>query len=208
MISQLSNFPIATSIATEFPAYTDFLIEEKVVHLQYEERVGDHLVFKCSDENSGHKYAVKFVEKPYPIEVHDFAHSIGFAPKIVHFSFCVPRHWVIVMEWCEGKILQEKDIPRLTEQAKTFLTIFHENNYVHGDFRSDNWYVGVNGNLVIMDYDWSGLLGQAMYPPFMNPQVCWPSGADTGKLITPDHDLYWWTKIAAGDLNSWTLDIL
>ena len=46
--------------------------------------------------------------------------------------------------------------------------------------------------LFIIDFDWSGKIGEQWYPFFMNhEEIRWPEGAKDNELITSDHDLYW-----------------
>ncbi len=46
--------------------------------------------------------------------------------------------------------------------------------------------------VVLVDFDWAGIDGIDVYPPFMNPDINWPEGASTGKPLHHEHDLYWW----------------
>jgi hypothetical protein len=39
-----------------------------------------------------------------------------------------------------------------------------------------------------IDFDWAGVEGVQRYPPFMSDAVLWPPGAETGQLISQEHD--------------------
>jgi hypothetical protein len=202
MISKLATFKSCSIPATEFPGFTHIRDERSAMHLKYIERVSDKLLYKARDVNSGIELAVKFVEKPYPCDVHNFAHSIGYAPKLFYCIKCPPNYWMIVMEWYDVRPINMNDIFCVQSHAKSFLTQLHDRKFVHGDFRANNLLIDANGRLVVLDFDWSGAIGKVVYPPFMNPNVTWPIGAETGNPILPEHDFYWFYRIVSGNLNS------
>jgi len=45
--------------------------------------------------------------------------------------------------------------------------------------------------VILIDFDWSGINGKDSYPCDMNPEVEWPDGASTGKILSFAHDDYW-----------------
>ena len=57
--------------------------------------------------------------------------------------------------------------------------------FAHGDLRENNifWDSG-SGRVVLIDFDWSGEDGIDLYPPFMNPTISWPTGAETNPFST------------------------
>lgn len=68
--------------------------------------------------------------------------------------------------------------------------------FVHGDLRESNLKVNINtGKLVLLDFDWAGKVGIDVYPPFMNPIIPWPAGAETGKCLEYAHDEDWMARI-------------
>ncbi|CAG8677502.1 6638_t:CDS:1, partial [Ambispora gerdemannii] len=43
----------------------------------------------------------------------------------------------------------------------------------------------------LIDFEWSGKAGSACYSHFMNHKnIQWPDGAEDGKLVTKNHDLF------------------
>ena len=62
----------------------------------------------------------------------------------------------------------------------------HREGFVHGDLWSPNVLIGPGGMVKIIDYDWAGRDGKAMYLPFRN----WHPDAKLGELIRPDHDIF------------------
>ena len=43
----------------------------------------------------------------------------------------------------------------------------------------------------MLDFDWAGVAGRDVYPPFMNPDIDWPNGAEAGKSLQFEHDVEW-----------------
>ncbi|PKK59266.1 hypothetical protein RhiirC2_646780, partial [Rhizophagus irregularis] len=73
--------------------------------------------------------------------------------------------------------------------------ILHDNNFVHGDLREGNILVCRNSerkcgfDVKLVDFEWSGLNGEACYSHFMNHiGIHWPDGAEDGKKVTMGHD--------------------
>lgn len=78
------------------------------------------------------------------------------------------------------------------KQLDTCLASLHEAGYVHGDVRDVNILVKKFGKpgVMLVDFDWSGKIGEAVYPPNVNTIDVWrPDGAEDGREITVDHDL-------------------
>ena len=78
---------------------------------------------------------------------------------------------------------------------------------VHADLRSTNILVKVDGQcqvamaegkpvLSIIDFDWSGLVDEARYPPFLNPRIPWPTETKGYAKVGQDDDRTllnsWW----------------
>jgi len=197
-LHEIESFPRAS----EFPGFTTLRLDDQKVELEYKMRVGNHLLFKAHDISSGLAFAVKFVERPYPSEAHRCAHRIGFAPKLFDCFRCPPNHWAVVMEWADVTPLGKENYAAMVPQARDFLKQFHANQFVHGDFRPNNLAIGKEDRLVVLDFDWAGTCGEVTYPPFMNPEIAWPPGADSGRIIPPEHDFYWCDRIASGIMGS------
>ncbi len=41
---------------------------------------------------------------------------------------------------------------------------------------------------MLIDFDWSGVAGTAIYPTYLNPDLQRPDGVQSGKRIEPNHD--------------------
>ena len=62
----------------------------------------------------------------------------------------------------------------------------------HGDMRLPNVAVLFENNqwhVRFLDFDWAGVAGEDMYPPFMNPKIGWPAGAQPSAVMLASHDV-------------------
>jgi hypothetical protein len=63
-------------------------------------------------------------------------------------------------------------------------------NSVHGDVRDANVMVKKDrSGWKLVDFDWSGKIGQVRYPMNVNHELRRPEGANDGNLILADHDI-------------------
>ena len=64
--------------------------------------------------------------------------------------------------------------------------------FVHGDVRDVNIMVRKDGKLefMLVDFDWSGIIGEARYPININKVDLWRTeDVSDGQLIKSDHDI-------------------
>ncbi len=89
----------------------------------------------------------------------------------------------------------EKEI--VHQQCRAALVLLHQENFVHGDFRTCNILVfRENGamapRIALIDFDWSEKEGIASYPFFLNrADIIWPAHAHPRGKIQKEHDLAW-----------------
>ncbi len=77
-------------------------------------------------------------------------------------------------------------------QLDNVTTSLHMAGFCHGDLRAPNILVRARAKVCVLDFEWSGRLGTATYPFFMNhEEIAWPEGAQDGKLIAKEHDKFW-----------------
>jgi serine/threonine protein kinase len=98
--------------------------------------------------------------------------------------------YVVVMSYegrihANGPLKDEQHIEQLREAARTL----HDGNYVHGDLRGPNVLITEEGPKII-DFDWSGEVGTARYPPdiLVDADHGWHHGVSRGGLIAKEHD--------------------
>ena len=99
--------------------------------------------------------------------------------------------WLLVC--CDyGTISSLAQDKKLSIQKKAVESVkkMHNQGFVHGDMRLSNLMVGPNDSVKIIDFDWSGKVGEAVYPPLLNPEIDWHPDVKAGAKILPTHDLY------------------
>jgi len=87
--------------------------------------------------------------------------------------------------------MNTESIPRLGEKIRSMITKLHGSGMVHGDIREMNILVNDKNEIMLIDYDWTGIQGQVVYPRNINmdPILRWPSGVGSGLRILPEHDM-------------------
>ena len=54
----------------------------------------------------------------------------------------------------------------------------------------------VPAQVYLIDFEWTGKVGEANYPLFMNcSDIKWPPGASDNQPITVEHDVYWMNQL-------------
>jgi hypothetical protein len=166
---------------------------------------------------------VKFVYKysgTYGKATHEFLHELGLAPRLYSVMDLHPGLVMVVMEhlgfregvggWVEldafeGKLGDMADPVRNGLEA--IIGHLQAQQMVHADLRPKNVMVKVDEQhrivisgsepfLSLVDFDWTGIVGEACYPPFLNPRIHWPEGAEAYKKVGRDDDRNllnnWW----------------
>ncbi len=101
---------------------------------------------------------------------------------------------MVVMEKLALRALNPNDRndAEIKAQINIIIQELQDKHYVHGDFRDSNIMFDTEKNrVVVLDFDWAGIEGIHVYPPFMNPEITWPEGACTGQPLCNAHDCYW-----------------
>jgi len=74
-----------------------------------------------------------------------------------------------------------------------FLSDLHQEGWVHGDIRDSNIMVKKSSpfeTFQLVDFDWSGRIGEARYPLDVNTtSVKRPDAVAGGELIKAEHDI-------------------
>ena len=106
---------------------------------------------------------------------------------------------MVVMKYVHGETIDKKyqlcgvpePVRKTVHEAVKFL---HQKQFVHGDIRCPNIIIedgdGEEDNRVrLLDFDWSGSVGEVRYPLHLSKEITWPKGVEDYMLILPDHDL-------------------
>jgi RIO-like serine/threonine protein kinase len=85
---------------------------------------------------------------------------------------------------------KRKDDDVLEEKISLALTKLHQHHMVHGDVRDTNIMVK-DDEIMLIDFDWAGVLGQVKYPRMVNKakELGRPADVEDGELIVAAHDL-------------------
>jgi len=136
------------------------------------------------------KIVVKFTRK-YGKELHEFCANQNYSPKLLAYER-LPGDWIgIAIEFVasachffESKLIQECGRQWLEEMDEMVAAI-HGAGYVHGDLRPPNFVVD-GKKLLLIDFDWGGNKGDAMFPDIELQRIIRIDRNDT--MITKAHD--------------------
>lgn len=164
---------------------------------------------------------IKFVER-YGVEPHDILASEGMAPKLLYCGLLDGKTDVrngesrargsigtgglyvgpirmVVMDYIEGTTLDETP-PHPPEGTRTrigqAIKTLHDRKFVFGDLRGPNVMIS-DTKVYLIDFDWSGKVGEACYPLQLSTRVKWPEDPEILELepILPEHDLFMLDKL-------------
>lgn len=141
------------------------------------------------------KICIKFVRQ-YSKAAHEKCASMGIAPKLRGFEDIGAGWTMVIMDALdeEYKPLDTLALPAMDrrEEIRTRLTELHQAHFVHGDIRDVNIMVRKDGKrgFMLVDFDWSGAIGEARYPMHVNKMTLWrPDDVEDGKPIKSEHDM-------------------
>ncbi|KAK7015406.1 hypothetical protein R3P38DRAFT_2786894 [Favolaschia claudopus] len=141
------------------------------------------------------KYAKRYCEA-----AHALASRMGFAPTFIAVQR-VEDWWMVVMEDVGDDYTTLADFKEkgyaveahILDAVREALSSLHGAGYVHGDIRDVNVLVRSGTwdgrpQIFLVDWDWSGPVGQVRYPTTLNSAVIRPEGAVAGAMIEVSHD--------------------
>ena len=143
---------------------------------------------------------VKFTDQ-YGKGVHELLASHNMAPALFDVRYETGLVMVVMEYLTETRMWtdQDKSNKRLIEQVTSVMSLLKTNSIVHGDLRSPNVHVKAD-RLYILDFDWAGPAGEAVYPDMLNESEEWPKSASIRAKITHNHDKFMLEKLC-GSLN-------
>ena len=178
------------------PTFSTFLHDGAEYQLKYIRRLvpyNDKVVFLAAATRTGTEGAegdivvVKFA-KTYGKEAHALLeqHDPPLAPRL---WYCEPVKqlgglWMVVMDHVENcGALDEGG----KDSVKKAIDVLHAQGLVFGDLRLPNVLISKNGPMLV-DFDWSGKEGTAVYPASINMGIHWPEGVRGGAPLRASHD--------------------
>ena len=177
-----------------FPYVDRVCIGKVEARLTYTSRLeGGFHVFRGNVEPGSLDVVIKFARR-YSRACHEECHRLRIAPRLLACEPLSGGWYVVVMEWLPNyktlHSLSGKLTQRLTDAVNTAVQQLHRAGFVHGDLRGPNVMVGRDNSIAFIDFDWAGTVGEAVYPPLMNPEVRWHGDAKPGGEILPEHDMH------------------
>lgn len=113
------------------------------------------------------------------------------APRL-YAETVMPGGWIcVVMEFIADArhFVAKQGGPAAVDLTRA-VSALHESDFVHGDLREQNILVR-DDRVFILDFDWSGTVGQLTYPPFMNHvDVTWADDAGYLMPLKKSHDTH------------------
>ncbi len=163
---------------------------------------------------------VKFCER-YGEDAHRTLANVGLAPRLHYCSKVVGDVFMVVMDFVNGRdaynVFKHRNLPRtVLDDVKRALGKLHDERLVYGDLRRPNIMLVEEAKSrddddsedenayewrgLLIDFDWSGRVGVAKYPPTLNTsgEIKWAKGVEPATEIKPKHDLDMLEKIIHG----------
>jgi len=186
------NLPNTNSIDFPYPChYVDETGER--VSFTYDRRLDDSkLLFLATASAKGPRLFIKFTRQ-YGKDAHRVCSDARVAPHL-YDVVSLPGDWfMVVMENLDPDTFDHVsgcDLD-LETKVRNAVGILHDHGFVHGDLRDCNMICTMDGErrVLLLDFDWAGKPGEALYPMSLNRQtVRRPVGACGGQTIRTEHD--------------------
>jgi hypothetical protein len=193
----------------------------------------DRFLAEIHDANNERQQqvVVKFVYNyigTYGVDVHKHLEHHNLAPTLYLAKDVHRGLTMVIMEhlkfeegiggWKEleifrGKLGTEEAAAAVRKKLEHIIKVLEMQKMVHADLRSMNVMIQVDGKgniifndgpvLSVIDFDWSGKVGEVCYPPFLNPSIRWPEGIKSYQKIGERDDSLlldnWWEGFVKGE---------
>ncbi len=159
-------------------------------------------LYSYTDSVTGQKRLAKFSVR-YGTEVHAAWASVGLAPAlfdVIDLNFNtflitmerLPEAWRVLSDLSDSELMEAK--PHVLQALLKAQTVEIRMGAVgvHGDMRLPNVAVLLEDHqwhVKFLDFDWAGVAEKSTYPPFMNPKIAWPAGAQPFYVMLSKHDV-------------------
>jgi serine/threonine protein kinase len=182
------------------PYFQDFTFNGATYKLEYTKRMAmeypDKAVFEASIKPTSQAGGINAV-------VVKFSHSYckssrvllaekSFAPRLLYCEEVESvGMYVVIMNLVVGKhVVAPRQDKNFTDKLRMAVRTLHDAGFVHGDLREPNALVTDDGDIKIVDFDWYGEDGEALYPADINlgQGVGWDPDVARGGLIKKEHD--------------------
>jgi len=191
--SHLGN-PVFPDVDRTFPFPTEYvsLGDSNTRPFKYQNQLSSDKLLFCGLAGDD-VICIKFTRR-YSKDAHLKCASLGFAPTLRGFE-SLPGGWFMAVMDLLGddyQLLSERrDRAQFCEEIQTKVSDLHQAGFVHGDIRPTNVMVKKSGppGVMLLDFDWAGVIGEARYPMNVNAQdIKRPGDAIDNGLIKAEHD--------------------
>ncbi len=137
--------------------------------------------------------------------------AAGLAPASHYCSQILGGTFMVVMDQIQSRDacheFEHRSLPStVLEDIQLALKTLHNSGHVFGDVRRPNVMVlnikNQDGNDEwhgrLVDFDWSGQVGDARYPPTLNTAIRWTRGVEAAQVIEKQNDLDMLEKLRLG----------
>jgi hypothetical protein len=188
-----------------FPHITSFMPKSDTAtqEFTYETQLDEGKLVFIGKLRTGKRICIKFTQQ-YSDVVHNYCASKGFAPALHGVNRLAGGWYMVVMDAVD---IDHEEITAkrcsAIDEIRSGLVMLHQAGYVHGDIRDANVMVPKDGStgFMLVDFDWAGKIGVVRYPALVNRKdILRPEGAEDGKLILANHDMYMIEKLLANSM--------
>ena len=192
----LKNPALLENLDPQFPDPRTYrcLETDTTVNFNYLRQIDEKKLLFIGENDNGERICVKFVRR-YSQAVHEKCAQMGIAPKLRAFEDIGAGWKMVIMDALDEEYqpFDKRTLPLgADEHLRERLVELHQANFVHGDVRDVNIMVRKDGKpgFMLVDFDWSGIIGEACYPINVNKVDLWrPDDVSDGLLIKSDHDM-------------------
>jgi hypothetical protein len=192
----LTNPALLKNFDPQFPDPSTYRsLETKTpVNFKYLCQIDEKKLLFIGETDNGERICMKFVRR-YSQAVHEKCAKMGIAPKLRGFEDIGAGWMMVIMDAIdeEYKLFDKNVLPADTrEHIRVRLVELHQAHFVHGDVRDVNIMVRKDGKpgYMLVDFDWSGVIGEARYPINVNKVDLWrPDDVSDGMPIKSEHDM-------------------
>jgi hypothetical protein len=192
----LKNPTLLENLDPQFPDPRMYrsLETKATVNFKYLRQIDEKKLLFVGENDNGERICIKFVRR-YSQTVHEKCAQMGIAPKLRGFEDIGAGWKMVIMDALDEEYqpFDKRTLPvGADEYLRERLVELHQANFVHGDVRDVNIMVRKDGKpgFMLVDFDWSGIIGEARYPINVNKVDLWrPDDVSDGMVIKAEHDM-------------------
>jgi serine/threonine protein kinase len=100
-------------------------------------------------------------------------------------------------------LFQSEEGAQIKTAVENVMQTLHKAGFVHGDFRYENIMYrfeqledsgSSSVDIKLLDFDFSGVAGQAVYPIALSNRISWHPTAGISQILKPEHDQHFFNQ--------------